>query len=910
MNSAVTPLTVLTALLFLTSCSLDRNWRYDQSLGLGPTERLLWVPYDPSKPSIPATEFPLYYFTKKQFDGRKPTILFCAGGPGQIVRSNVPYLESLSEDYNVVYFHFRGSGFSQFPLSNSYDIYLRTRYAVEDIERIRKELGVGRWEAIVGYSYGTVVAQQYAATYGRKGTKNVDGSDKVGRIVLLGPVSRGNIGKAVDARILADKIMEKHIEVFKMIYGRRSDRTEGGTDGDIPRHMQLDTIASEVAKVFRDVEQKFGDVPFLIDEFVRLKTGFRGDLLKAYNLNYSRAFFSALRNLRMIGWLDDPNLALEQNRPVMLIGRELACRTEPQRSWKADLEIEPGSRQHVSYCDSLNAHRELALAGPSSGQSFDLPYDAEKWTRFLRESQLNALNSIYTNELAELNQFQGRIAEEVEKILYRVTDKFGGLPSVIQKYNQLRAVPTGGPGGSPRKSKLATAALEQYPLELFKALHRLFYITAVSSLTKSKLLEEKKAIGIIIAKRLEDNIPGLKEHLKNWAPVRYDEAVTLINRMEMSESFPKWAEDKNETALRKLNDIYKNNFKELSGYENVILREIERILHRIKVEFKGCLLCAMKMKEEFSAERVKHGLDYFKESLFVDLHALLDVSDLEQQQTSKIAKEKFVGATIGRTIACGLAEKLENSPEFIMSFPVLKNTDKSYCNAVSNIDVERDSSQRIFNVVSAYDGIDLGFLDKWLDSNQVDIRKALRENAGEVHKMFCHRLWSWNRCREEINEEVERVGVVPNDLPKAWNPGEFIHWVPTLVLEGTADPVTAGGQAEQFFRAALRGHRIHIKLPGIGHSMKLPQVSLDQPIETRGPCFGEAELIADKNKFIYHHRTARECLIASFMQEGDLEQSLILKGLDKEFQKITNGKKIEILQFEEETQEKMSDKKT
>src|SRR5262245_23648224 len=123
---------VLTVALFLTSCSLERNWPYDQSSGLGLTEHLIWVPYDGSVLSV--GRFPLYYSTTAPFDRSKPTVLFCDGGPGQVLEPAKPgFIDSLSQDFNVVYFHFRGSGLSQFPASNGYDRYLRSKFAVEDI---------------------------------------------------------------------------------------------------------------------------------------------------------------------------------------------------------------------------------------------------------------------------------------------------------------------------------------------------------------------------------------------------------------------------------------------------------------------------------------------------------------------------------------------------------------------------------------------------------------------------------------------------------------------------------------------------------------------------------------------------------------------------------------------------------
>ena len=83
---------------------------------------------------------------------------------------------------NVVYFDVRGTGFSVIPESNDYDQFLRADYVVEDIETLRKRL-TGEcatwdvpdwklqrrellpWDAIYAHSWGTIVAQKYAAKY-------------------------------------------------------------------------------------------------------------------------------------------------------------------------------------------------------------------------------------------------------------------------------------------------------------------------------------------------------------------------------------------------------------------------------------------------------------------------------------------------------------------------------------------------------------------------------------------------------------------------------------------------------------------------------------------------------------------------------------------------------------------------
>ena len=55
-----------------------------------------------------------------------------------------------------------------------------------------------------------------------------------------------------------------------------------------------------------------------------------------------------------------------------------------------------------------------------------------------------------------------------------------------------------------------------------------------------------------------------------------------------------------------------------------------------------------------------------------------------------------------------------------------------------------------------------------------------------------------------------------------WNPEDFAHGIPTLILKGGADPIIAGCQAENVFTKGLTGERVLIDFPGVGHLMQLP----------------------------------------------------------------------------------------
>lgn len=256
-------------------------------------ERLVEQYVDSEKEDGPT--FYLYYFSKdftfllKNRGNDKPnvenrTVLFMSGGPGEINRPGNGNFGDLA-GYRIVYFHLRGAGFSQLPRNNYFDRFLRTRYAVEDIEKIRKDLlGDKPWAAIVAHSYGTVLAQQYAHKYG---------TERVGKLVLSAPLSRHKpTSETVQFRSLRKIYEAKYFDPLRELIPRISD-----------------IVAPKAEDVFKGAEEEFGSINFLAEvygnalkEETEKRTKFEA-LLKEKKLDYSLAFFKALRRLRLIGWL-------------------------------------------------------------------------------------------------------------------------------------------------------------------------------------------------------------------------------------------------------------------------------------------------------------------------------------------------------------------------------------------------------------------------------------------------------------------------------------------------------------------------------------------------------------------------------------------------------------------------------
>ena len=234
--------------------------------------------------------FALYYFVKDMtFDNpKKPTVLFAAGGPGQMIlaSSGENFVDMLG--YRVVYFHLRGTGFSQLPADTSFDKYLRTDHVVEDIEAIRRDfLGKNKWGAVIGHSYGAVVAQCYAHQF----PKSVE------KVVLSAPIVPVSvINEKQPAR--GSSVEPKPLESLRRIY----ERDDFAFLDAIPVRDDIrpikEYIVSRGEDIINEMERLHWNVQFVSDEYARLEQE-----LKKNGLDLGEPFFSAVRKLRLCGWL-------------------------------------------------------------------------------------------------------------------------------------------------------------------------------------------------------------------------------------------------------------------------------------------------------------------------------------------------------------------------------------------------------------------------------------------------------------------------------------------------------------------------------------------------------------------------------------------------------------------------------
>jgi len=322
MRKIIASIVTLSIAVFLTSCAFPRPqvWRPDERSGLGKLdtrpenkpsstnliERIISVPLDPENPS--AEKFDLYYFVRMPANRKATkTILWCAGGPGQIVQGpmlGTTFADFLTDNgYNIVYFHQRGAGFSQIPASNQYDRLLKTKYVVEDVEAIRRDfLGESKnWDAIIGWSYGTVVAQQYAHSH----------PAEVDRVILIGPQSRDKFKSSPDYAFdeLTEAVRSTNRYTLQEIFDRNPNSFPKLTCSD-PKCAELKMTIINTAfgtkenpGIYDKVEKVFGSVQWLVDFYCKPKT--QEELKKSGLDGYSPEFFNRLRLLRMYGWLPE-----------------------------------------------------------------------------------------------------------------------------------------------------------------------------------------------------------------------------------------------------------------------------------------------------------------------------------------------------------------------------------------------------------------------------------------------------------------------------------------------------------------------------------------------------------------------------------------------------------------------------
>jgi len=127
----------------------------------------------------------LYHFSH----GKGKAALVIHGGPGLPYRNPWPGLESLTDEYEFVYYHQRGCGNSTRPIDSFETAGFRVNFAslasalglktqITDIEMIRKILGQEKL-IMIGHSFGAFIATMYA----------IDHPERIEALILVAPAN-------------------------------------------------------------------------------------------------------------------------------------------------------------------------------------------------------------------------------------------------------------------------------------------------------------------------------------------------------------------------------------------------------------------------------------------------------------------------------------------------------------------------------------------------------------------------------------------------------------------------------------------------------------------------------------------------------------------------------------------------
>lgn len=253
--------------------------------------------------------FDLHYFTNEGFDladKARKNILYLPGGPGQIVKGPRGLPNFLAGAHNVAAFHLRGAGLSRLPAANRFDKYLAADYVVGDIEQLRiKLLGEnGKWDAIYGFSYGTLIAQRYAQAH----------PEQVRRLILAAPVAR-NLDTS---RPHIDQLLDNLGNIYALIRSADNQPCDCRERPLVARSVGLDglevveptdnfcflkqndlveRIKSKLKAIYERIEADYGSIGFVVQYFDRLRTD--KSFTAAYP--YPREFFNAMQQLQLLG---------------------------------------------------------------------------------------------------------------------------------------------------------------------------------------------------------------------------------------------------------------------------------------------------------------------------------------------------------------------------------------------------------------------------------------------------------------------------------------------------------------------------------------------------------------------------------------------------------------------------------
>jgi pimeloyl-ACP methyl ester carboxylesterase len=124
-------------------------------------------------------------------------------------------------------------------------------------------------------------------------------------------------------------------------------------------------------------------------------------------------------------------------------------------------------------------------------------------------------------------------------------------------------------------------------------------------------------------------------------------------------------------------------------------------------------------------------------------------------------------------------------------------------------------SYRAYYVFGIHDGI-----SRWI--LEIMKQRINRDGffKGQAVKEFANRQ-AVNDGQLVARELANNIGVISTEPIFPWYPGNYRHNVPTLILRGTADAITAGSQAQDFFEDGImnKAESAVLEFRGVGHTI-------------------------------------------------------------------------------------------
>jgi len=354
--------------------------------------------------------YELFYTRGAVFDRNveeKFNILYIPGGPGQIVNeaegpggstaaSNpkgnelldlLAFGDDLSGRHNIVYFHVRGTGQSMIDERNTYDKYLRAKHVVEDIERLRREVLQDKpWDAIYAHSWGTLVAQLYAARkFGN------DPEPRVKSLILSAPIVRKDPNTAT-ARI--DQTISNLQAIYRFFRPTNKCLLSSNANylknliADFDDHLipdlegtdnlcfideaKIKELSGKVAKIINVLEDHYGSLNLLLDQFDKIEADLPNEL------KLQQEFFVALQKLQFLGAPKKEGLLFTADAVAMIdVSLLIGFHLTPGVDSKLSPDCDPGNKFFVGpaadpdmkkrFCGRLKKTKDNFL--PFSGTS-------------------------------------------------------------------------------------------------------------------------------------------------------------------------------------------------------------------------------------------------------------------------------------------------------------------------------------------------------------------------------------------------------------------------------------------------------------------------------------------------------------------------------------------------------------